>query len=151
MLRAPIIGTILSKLANYYMFKVSISEVFGVNTQPTISEYHDMWKLIRLNNGYRVWGDLLSYIDERFANEDRWVNALRFSKVPLHFIYGPSDPVNPPPFQHFYKEIIPNASIDVLQEDISHYVHLEDSKRVIQLYFNWLKKNNFLNQLVFNN
>ncbi len=150
MLRAPIIGTILSKLANYYMFKVSLSEVFGANTQPTISEFHDMWKLIRHNNGYRVWGDILSYIDERFQNEDRWVGALRTNEIALHFIYGPRDPVNPKPFDMTYKEIVPNASIDVLEDDISHYPQLETPKRFIQLYFNWMKKNSFIKQVVFN-
>lgn len=150
MLRTPIIGTILSKLANYYMFKVSMTEVFGINTQPTIDEFHDMWKLIRHNNGYRVWGDILSYIDERFENEERWVSALRTQKIALHFIYGPSDPVNPPPFETTYKEIVPNASIDVLQNDISHYPQLETPKLFLQLYFNWLKKNSFIKQVVFN-
>jgi len=131
------------------MFKVSLSEVFGVNTQLSIEEYHDMWKVVRYNNGYRVWGDILSYIDERFENEDRWVGALRTNKIALHFIYGPSDPVNPPPFQNTYREIVPNASIDVLEADISHYPQLETPKRVMQLYFGWMKKNSLIKQVVF--
>jgi hypothetical protein len=49
-----------------------------------------------------------------------------------------------------YKEIVPNASIDVLEDDISHYPHLETPKRFIQLYFNWMKKNSFIKQVVFN-
>lgn len=127
-----------------------MSEVFGPNTQPEIEEFHDFWKLIRQKNGYRVMGDLLSYIDERFQNEDRWVSALRNNRIALHLIYGPSDPVNPDPFVATYKKLIPNPSLDVLDKDIGHYPQLEAPKRVMQLYLNWLKQNSFVKQLVFN-
>lgn len=150
LLRTSIVGTILSKLSNYYMFKLSLSEVFGPNTQPEIEEFHDFWKLIRQKNGYRVLGDILSYIDERFQNEDRWVSALRTGSIPLHVIYGPSDPVNPAPFQQRYLDIIPNASLNVLSKEIGHYPQLESPKRVMQLYLDWLRNKSFVKQLVFN-
>jgi len=124
--------------------------VFGDN-EPEVHEYHDFWKLIRHKNGYRVSGDLLSYIEERFQHEDKWVGALRKTRTPLHFIYGPKDPVNPPPFQEFYKQIIPNPSIDVLPAHVGHYPQVEAPKQVIQLYFNWLKKIGYLKEIVFNN
>ena len=144
------LGTFLVKMSNYYMFKWSLCEIFGQNTQPEIYEVHDMWKLIRHKNGYQILGELLSYMEERRQNEDRWVSAIRSGKTPLHFIYGPSDPINPPPFERFYKEIIFNASIDSLN-GIGHYVQIEAPKQMIHSYFNWMKKNGFLEQIIYNN
>ncbi|CAG2161769.1 unnamed protein product [Oppiella nova] len=151
LLRSPILGTILSKLSNYYMFSMALSGVFGPNSQPSRDDLHDFWKLIRQKDGYRVMGDILSYIDDRRQHEDRWVGALRTNQMPLHFIYGPSDPINrSPEFPNTYRKIIPNPSIDVLDDQIGHYPQLESHKRVIQLYLNWLKSRQFITQLVFN-
>lgn len=136
------LGSILVKLSNYYLFKLSLSETFGRSTQPEGYELHDMWKLVRHKNGHQNLGKLLSYMEERRLNQDRWVGAIKSGKTPMHFIYGPSDPVNPPPFDSYYKKIVINASIDSL-DGIGHWPQIEAPKQVIQSYFKWIKKNGF--------
>lgn len=146
-LRMPIIGTIVSKFANYYLFSLSFSKVFGPDTQPFRETLVDCWKLIRIQDGYRVWGSLLSYIDERFENEERWVNVMRHSPVPLHFIYGPKDPVNPEPvFESTYRSMVVKPSIAVLP-NIGHYPLLEAPNEVAQSYLNFLLTHKFLKQI----
>lgn len=130
----------MSKFSNYFLFAKSFSEVFGPNTKPTSPALHDFWKLIRINDGYKIFSNILNYIDERYENEHVWTEAIRNSPIPLHFIYGPADPINPPPFDVIYKKIIQKPSIDVLDKNIGHYPQLESPEKFIELYFNFLKK-----------
>ncbi|KAI1294703.1 Mesoderm-specific transcript protein [Halotydeus destructor] len=139
LLRMPIIGTVLAKWSNFYFFQVSLNSVFGAKG-PFYEEMRDFWFLVRYNEGHRVTGELLSYIDQRFLHEERWVGAIRDFKPPLHFIYGPSDPVNPPPFQEYFKDTIRHGSIDVLNKNIGHYPQLEDPENVVKSYFAFLAK-----------
>ncbi|RWS13793.1 mesoderm-specific transcript protein-like protein [Dinothrombium tinctorium] len=138
LLRFPIIGTILGKLANYYMFSTNIISVFGEETCPTVAELYDMWAIIRYNDGYRISGEILYYMDERHMNEDRWVGALKETKIKIHFIYGALDPINPESFVDFYKKIIPNPIIDVLR-NCGHYPHLELPDIVFNLYQKFIR------------
>jgi pimeloyl-ACP methyl ester carboxylesterase len=138
-LRWPILGTILGKMSNYYMFRVNLGKVFG-SEQPTEAEYHDFWSVVRYNEGHRVMGDLLDYIRERYENEERWVDALRHSPCPLNFIYGPRDPVNPPPFDDYFRQLIPNANIDVLDSEVGHYPQLEAPQETAHFYSKFLQE-----------
>ncbi|KAH9402975.1 hypothetical protein TYRP_015739 [Tyrophagus putrescentiae] len=145
--RTPIIGTIASKFANYFLFSISFSKVFGPHTQPSRETLSDSWKLIRLQDGYRVWGHILSYIDERFANENRWVSVMRNCPVPLHFIYGAKDPVNPEPdFESTYRSLVVKPSLAVLPM-IGHYPPLEAPEEVAHSYLHFLLAGNFLSQI----
>ena len=136
--RIPILRTILTKFANFPLFARSLNGVFGQYTKASFTELQDFWKLIRLQEGYRVWPELLTYIDERFENENRWISALK-TTVPLHFIYGPADPVNPSPlFDETFKQIVGEKHITVLPIYIGHYPHVEDVERVFTTYLSFI-------------
>uniref|UniRef100_A0A0K8RFU1 Putative soluble epoxide hydrolase n=1 Tax=Ixodes ricinus TaxID=34613 RepID=A0A0K8RFU1_IXORI len=141
LLRMPVVGVVASKLMNHLAFRVALSDVFGPNTKPTATDIHNYWHLARLKDGYRVLGLILSYIDERAEHEDRWVGALQKSAAPVHMIYGPADPVNPPPFQEHYRKEVPSSSIHVLPEHVGHYVQLEAPQEVIAAYLPFLEAN----------
>lgn len=141
-LRTPLIGVMASRLMNHLVFRIGLSDVFGPNTKPTAADISNYWHLARHKEGYRMFGTLLSYIGERFENEERWVGALRKSSVPVHMIYGPADPVNPPPFDDHYRRIMPQPSIHVLPKEVGHYVHLEAPQDMMAAYLRFLEKNN---------
>lgn len=138
LLRAPYLKALVTKLSNFYFFRASLNQVFGSN-KPTAEEMNDMWAQQRYLNGYQVKTELLTYIDQRFQNEKRWVGALvKYSTTkPIHLIAGPADPVNPLLCDNF-KKMVPLGSCDVLPEDISHYPQLEDPKGVLKHYFAFL-------------
>jgi len=80
-----------------------LSQVFGAKTQPTEEDMYDFWCSYCIRQGYLNSADLLQYIKERSTYNLRWRYALAQSQVPVHVIYGPSDPVNPRPFIDFYR------------------------------------------------
>ncbi|XP_068943349.1 mesoderm-specific transcript homolog protein isoform X3 [Petaurus breviceps papuanus] len=79
------------------------------------------------------------YINQRKKHRDRWVGALTSTAVPLHFIYGPSDPVNPhPEFMNLYKKMLPQSTVSILDDHISHYPQLEDPMGFLNAYLNFI-------------
>lgn len=140
-LRMPVIGVVASRLMNHLVFRIALADVFGPKTKPTATDIHNYWHLSRLKEGYRVLGLIMSYIDDRFQYEERWIGALQKSFAPVHMIYGPSDPVNPPPFQEHYKKAFPTSSIHVLPIHVGHYVHLEAPQEFIAAYLPFLEAN----------
>lgn len=138
LLRTPYLKLLFTKLSNFYLFRASLNQVFGSN-KPTAEEMNDMWAQQRYLNGYQVKAELLTYIDQRFQNEKRWVGALvKYSTTkPIHLIAGPADPINPRLCDNF-KKTVPLGSCDVLPEDISHYPQLEDPKGLLKYYFSFL-------------
>uniref|UniRef100_T1JUT8 AB hydrolase-1 domain-containing protein n=1 Tax=Tetranychus urticae TaxID=32264 RepID=T1JUT8_TETUR len=84
-----------------------------------------------------------SYLDERYEHQDRWVSATKNTKIPLQFIYGPADPVNPAPFEEMYHKLIPNQYFDKLDDNIGHYPHFEAPEEVVKRLNQFLKKKGF--------
>lgn len=134
LLRTPFLKSLYAKISNFYFFRASLNQVFGTN-KPTADEMNDMWVQQRFLNGYQVKTELLTYIDQRFQNEERWVGALiKYSTTkPIHLIAGPADPINPRLCSNF-KKMVPLGSCDELPEDISHYPQLEDPKSLLKYY-----------------
>ncbi|XP_078310046.1 mesoderm-specific transcript homolog protein-like [Crassostrea virginica] len=139
LLTIPYVGAILSRLSFYGVFKRGFGDVFGVNTQPTESEFRDFYSAVVHNNGYQINYKLLGYIAERSQHKDRWVGSLQKSSIPVHMIYGPSDPVNPSVFINHYKKTVPRPSITVLDPEISHYPQWEAPEDFVQTYSTFQK------------
>ena len=143
LLTYPIIGTILSRFHNFYTYQYVLSQVFG-ERKLTTAEMHDFWHIARYNDGFRVFGHLLNYMDERRTYEARWVNALKITNIPLQFVYGPADPINQRhEFVPYYRQHIPNPRLDVLNDRVGHYPNIEDPINVIKLIIRFLSQHNF--------
>ncbi len=70
-----------------------------------------------------------------------WVHRIfYFTIFSVVTIYGPADPVNPPPFEERYRTVIPNPDIIVLGDNIGHYPQWEAPKDVTKYYARFLSK-----------
>ncbi|WAR26736.1 MEST-like protein [Mya arenaria] len=95
---------------------------------------------VRRKNGNVVNSRLIKYLNQRAENKDRWVGALVQTKLPVHMIYGPSDPVNSGyAFVDHYKKVVPSPSITVLDAAIGHYPSWEDPNAVYESYKSFLQ------------
>ncbi|XP_052779560.1 mesoderm-specific transcript homolog protein-like [Mya arenaria] len=140
LLLTPVLGSVLSHFTFYRMFERSLSKVFGADTQPTSDEMMDFYAIIQRKNGNVVNSRLIKYLNQRAENKDRWVGALLETKLPVHMIYGPSDPVNSGyAFVDHYKKVVPSPSITVLDAAIGHYPQWEDPNGVFESYKSFLQ------------
>ena len=60
-----------------------IRTVFSEGHQPTDAELHEHWLGVARRDGHRNYHRLISYIDERRENEERWTAALERTDRPL--------------------------------------------------------------------
>ena len=136
----PMLKPIVVYLTNWFVFKTRFSTIFGSKTQPSNQDLRDFYSILVFKKGYLTLPEVLRYIPERHANEKRWVGALQETRIPLHLIYGPLDPVNTPDgFLETYKQMVPQSSITVL-EDIGHYPQLEDEAGFKKSYNRFLDR-----------
>uniref|UniRef100_A0A2K5L7F9 Mesoderm specific transcript n=1 Tax=Cercocebus atys TaxID=9531 RepID=A0A2K5L7F9_CERAT len=95
--------------------------------------------LTRLMNFFVFSRGLLQYINQRKKFRRRWVGALASVTIPIHFIYGPLDPVNPyPEFLELYRKTLPRSTVSILNDHISHYPQLEDPMGFLNAYMGFI-------------
>ena len=128
-------GPLMRQFVSRTVFGRSFSRVFGPESQPTSQELDEQWALITHNGGTRVVDQVLGYLDERQAHEERWVGALIHSVVPVRLVNGPADPVSGERVARAYRSRIPAADVVLLDGRVGHYPQIEDPEGVLNAVF----------------
>lgn len=89
----------------------------------------DIWEAISARGGQAIAYRLIRYIDDRRANEERWVGALEATDVPLAFVWGMLDPISGAHMAERIVERLPRAPFVAL-DDVAHWPPLEAPERV---------------------
>jgi len=126
-------GMLVSKLMTEPGFRVSLSRVFGPNTQPSFDQLAQFWQLVAYNGGADLAYKRMRYLKEREQHRERWVEALQRSKVPLRFICGRLDPLSGLRMVERYRQLVPNPDV-VLLPAVGHYPQLEAPDEVLEAY-----------------
>lgn len=138
LLRGPL-GPLLVHGLNEKKFNRSFASVFGANTQPGKEELANFWRLIERDNGEKLAHRLLQYIPERRKHRERWLHAMRQTKIPMRLINGVDDPVSGRHALERYRELIPDADTVEL-EGIGHYPQIEAPGAVLAAFLDFHKK-----------
>lgn len=130
------IGRLLSKMMTKSMVSKATAEVFGKNTKPTSGLLRQFWEILNYNKGKAIAYLLGRLIFMKDMHQERWINAMRKTSIPMCFINGPADPNSGIHMANRYKELIPGANVVLLQEDIGHWPQIEAPNQVLKaLYF----------------
>lgn len=133
------LGWLFNKLSSKQKFDSAFSRVFGPETKPSAQELDDFWSLVTYNDGKHIFHNLITYMNDRKRHRERWVDALRLSRIPIALINGSVDPVSGAHMVVRYKELaLPLAWLEEL-ETIGHYPQVEAPKRVSESYLGFLK------------
>lgn len=127
------VGWLVSRLFNRDGLDRDFSRVFGTGTRPSESELDDFWSLIAANRGHHIFYRLINYIPERFAQRERWLQAMQQGQVPMRFINGAADPVSGAHMVERYRELVPNPDT-ILIPTIGRYPHTEAPALVLHFY-----------------
>lgn len=128
------IGRFLSPFLSKKTLRRNFHKIFGPNTRPTEEEIDHFWELLSYNNGKYIFYRLIRYMNERMTHKARWVNALKDTKVPLHLIIGPEDPISGQHMIPIYMQTVPNPKVTVL-DGIGHYPNVEAPAALLEAYF----------------
>lgn len=104
--------------------------------KPTFAEGYDaaadsieMWQAMEREDGQRIGHLLIRYVTDRERHEERWVQALERTDVPLSFVWGMLDPVSGAHMAERIRARLPDAPLLAL-EDVAHWPQLEAPSRV---------------------
>ena len=128
------LGWLVNKLATQKQFNNSMIRVFGPTTKPSKSELDNFWFLINYNKGRHIFHNLISYMSDRKENRERWIFALKTSKIPIALINGSIDPVSGSHMIERYKQLIGDITWLKELKNIGHYPQIEAPKEVSEYY-----------------
>ena len=128
------LGWLVNKLATQKQFNNSMIRVFGPTTKPSKSELDNFWFLINYNKGRHIFHNLISYMSDRKENRERWIFALKTSKIPIALINGSIDPVSGSHMIERYKQLIGDITWLKELKNIGHYPQIESPEEVSKYY-----------------
>lgn len=132
------LGPWISRLNSRRSFARSFAKVFGADTQPTPAQLDAFWELIEYNDGRRVFHELITYMRDRREHRQRWVDALRQSRVPLALINGSVDPVSGAHMVARFRELIGDRHFIRELPAIGHYPQVEAPAQTVAAYREFL-------------
>jgi pimeloyl-ACP methyl ester carboxylesterase len=109
----------------------ALAELFGPDTRPSAQEFQRFDQIMDYKDGVRVIHQVGRFIVDRLHHRDRWVAAMRTTKVPMRLINGPFDPNSGRHMAERYRQLIPDADVVLLGEAIGHWPQLEDPAGVL--------------------
>ena len=128
------LGWLVNKLATQKQFNNSMVRVFGPTTKPSKSELDNFWFQINYNKGRHIFHNLISYMSDRKENRERWIFALKTSKIPIALINGSIDPVSGSHMIERYKQLIGDITWLKELKNIGHYPQIEAPEEVSEYY-----------------
>lgn len=128
------IGRLLSKLMTKSMVSKATAEVFGEKTKPTPERLDDFWKVLNFNKGKSIAYLLGRLIFEKKTQQKRWIDAMCRTSIPMCFVNGPADPNSGVHMANRYRELIPDANVVLLNDDIGHWPQIEAPNQVLEAF-----------------
>ena len=125
---SPLQGSRLSRR----LLAPTINEMFGPNTKPSPQMMETFHQILDYNDGKRVLHKVGRFLGDRYVHRNRWVRAMRRTTVPMRLIDGPIDPNSGRHMADRYAEVIPNADVVMLADDIAHWPQLEAPEAVLE-------------------
>jgi len=136
LLNSPI-GFILNRFLSKNSLRKSFHEIYG-EKKPTEQDIDQFYQLMAYGDGIQNTYKLMRYIEDRKANAQRWKNALTEATIPLSLINGPLDPVSGRHLANFYKQLLPDSEVTIL-EGVGHYPHDEAPEEVLKAYMQFVR------------
>jgi pimeloyl-ACP methyl ester carboxylesterase len=113
------------------LMEPTLREMFGPNTKPTQHMMDVFNQILDYNRGRRVLHKVGRFISDRYTHRNRWVRAMRETSVSMRLIDGPIDPNSGAHMARRYAEVIPDADVVMLADDIGHWPQLEAPDEVL--------------------
>ena len=132
------IGRILSRIMTKSMVSNATSEVFGNQTKPSEELLNIFWEILNFNNGKSLAYLLGRLIFQKEPHQERWIKAMQQTKIPMCYINGPADPNSGIHMAKRFMQLIPNADVKLLADDIGHWPQIEATVEVYQYYCHFL-------------
>jgi pimeloyl-ACP methyl ester carboxylesterase len=137
------LGGLFAKFPSVFLadrvLRPAINEVFGPNTKPADGQWRQLSEILSYNDGRIVMHKVGRFVVDRYHHRNRWVGAMRATGVPMRLIDGPCDPNSGRHMAERYAELIPDADVVYLDDEIGHWPQLEDPQGVLRHFFEFVR------------
>ncbi|MFL5820048.1 MAG: alpha/beta fold hydrolase [Solirubrobacteraceae bacterium] len=142
LLSTTALGEVLARyrrvlLSNAVLDK-AVAELFGPRTKPSSRLLEQFHQIMDYNDGRRVTHKVGRFVLDRSAHRNRWVGAMRDTRVPMRLIDGPRDPNSGRHMVDRYRELIPDPDVILLDDDIGHWPQIEDPDSVSRHFLEFI-------------
>ena len=118
----------------------TLDELFGPDTKPSPRLLEQFHQVMDYNDGRRVTHKVGRFVVDRYHHRDRWVRAMRDTKVPMRLVNGPVDPNSGRHMANRYRELIPSADVVMLGDRIGHWPQIEDPDGVLRAFLDFVDR-----------
>jgi pimeloyl-ACP methyl ester carboxylesterase len=123
----PVVGKLLGSRVSAARIRSALDAVRG--SRLTDTEFDDLWLGMSRENGHKLSHLLIKYNTERAIHHLRWEAALANWDGPLHFVWGPDDPVSGRHVLEQAVKVLPHATVTELA-GVGHYPQSEAPQAV---------------------
>jgi pimeloyl-ACP methyl ester carboxylesterase len=118
----------------------TIDEMFGPRTKPSPELMEKFHQILEYNDGKRVTHLVGRFVIDREHHRNRWVRAMRETRVPMRLIDGPCDPNSGRHMAERYLEVIPDPDVIMLDPTIGHWPQIEDPAGVLRHFLEHVER-----------
>ena len=137
------VGGLFAMLPSVFLsdrvLRPAINEVFGPDTKPSDELWRQLSQILSYNDGRRVTHKVGRFVIDRAHHRNRWVAGMRATSVPMRLIDGPCDPNSGRHMAERYAELIPDADVVYLAEEIGHWPQIEDPRGVLAHFLEFVE------------
>lgn len=127
------IGKFISRKLTRKKIESSVLNLFGINTKPSEELLNQFWEILNYNEGKSIAYLIGRLVFEKIKFQRRWISSMQKTKIPLCYICGPSDPNSGIHMAKRFSELLPDAKVFLLDEEIGHWPQIESAKEVSEI------------------
>jgi pimeloyl-ACP methyl ester carboxylesterase len=144
LLSATPLGGVLARYRHLFfadaVFDRALGEMFGPSTKPSPQLLEQFRQIMNYNDGGRVTHRVGRFVLDRYRHRNRWVRAMRQTRIPMRLIDGPWDPNSGRHMAERYLELIPEADVVLLEDRIGHWPQIEDPEAVVAHFLEFIAR-----------
>ena len=115
-----------------------VAELFGPRTKPSARLLEQFHQIMDHNDGRRVTHKVGRFVLDRYRHRNRWVAAMRQTRIPMRLIDGPHDPNSGRHMAERYHELIPDPDVVLLDGHVGHWPQIENPDGVIRHFLEFI-------------
>jgi len=125
LLKNKIFGPIVAQLSTAKTFHRNMKNIWFDKSKYDREAMHIHWELLISNKGKYVLPKITRYINQRYDNYNRWIGALKESKLSFHILWAANDPVAVVEMAHRLDQIISDSTLTIIK-NCGHYPMIEE-------------------------
>lgn len=124
LLKSRLFGPLVARLSSAATFHRNMRNIWYDKSKYKREQMHVHWDLLTSGNGKKVLPTITRYIDQRYEHYERWIGALKDSKLPFHILWAANDPVAVVSMAYRLDKMISNSKLTII-EKCGHYPMIE--------------------------